>query len=55
VLVRDWAHLTGLISELPAAGVRVLEVRTDRKRDSALRRELIGEAAQAAEAAAAAV
>ncbi len=51
VLVRDWAHLTGLISDLPTAGVRVLEVRTDRKRDSALRRELIGEAAQAAEAA----
>ena len=51
VLVRDRAHLTALISALPEAGLRVLEVRTDRKRDAALRRELFGEAATAAEAA----
>ena len=49
VLVRDWAHLTGLVSALPATGVRVLEVRTDRKRDAAFRRELFAAAAQAAE------
>jgi 2-succinyl-5-enolpyruvyl-6-hydroxy-3-cyclohexene-1-carboxylate synthase len=49
VLVRDWAHFTGLVSALPATGVRVLEVRTDRKRDAAFRRELFAVAAQAAE------
>lgn len=49
VAVRDWAHFTALISSLPAAGMRVLELRTDRKRDSALRRELFAAAAQAAE------
>lgn len=51
VAVRDWSHFTELVSVLPAAGVRVLEVRTDRKRDAALRRELILEASKAAEAA----
>jgi 2-succinyl-5-enolpyruvyl-6-hydroxy-3-cyclohexene-1-carboxylate synthase len=51
VLVRDWAHFTGLVSALPATGVRVLEVRTDRKRDAAFRRELFAAAAQAAETA----
>ena len=51
VVVRDWAHLAGLISALPQAGVRVLEVRTDRRRDAALCRELMGAAAQAAESA----
>jgi 2-succinyl-5-enolpyruvyl-6-hydroxy-3-cyclohexene-1-carboxylate synthase len=51
VLVRDRAHLTALTSELPMTGLRVLEVRTDRKRDAALRRELFGAAARAAEAA----
>jgi 2-succinyl-5-enolpyruvyl-6-hydroxy-3-cyclohexene-1-carboxylate synthase len=51
VLVRDWTHFTGLISALPATGLRVLEVRTDRKRDAAFRRELFTAAALAAEAA----
>jgi 2-succinyl-5-enolpyruvyl-6-hydroxy-3-cyclohexene-1-carboxylate synthase len=51
LLVRDRAHLTALTSELPKTGLRVLEVRTDRKRDAALRRELFGAAARAAEAA----
>ena len=51
VLVRDRAHLAELVSTLPEAGLRVLEVRTDRKRDAALRRELFGAAAQAAAAA----
>jgi 2-succinyl-5-enolpyruvyl-6-hydroxy-3-cyclohexene-1-carboxylate synthase len=49
VLVRDRAHLAELISTLPETGLRVLEVRTDRKRDAASRRELIGVAGQAAE------
>jgi 2-succinyl-5-enolpyruvyl-6-hydroxy-3-cyclohexene-1-carboxylate synthase len=51
VLVRDPAHLTALISALPKTGLRVLEVRTGRRRDAALRRELFSAAAQAAEAA----
>jgi 2-succinyl-5-enolpyruvyl-6-hydroxy-3-cyclohexene-1-carboxylate synthase len=40
VRVRDWAHFTELISALPPAGVRVLELRTDRKRDAATRQAL---------------
>ena len=48
VLVRDWTHFAGLVSKLPATGLRVLEVRTDRKRDAALRRELFAAAAEAA-------
>jgi 2-succinyl-5-enolpyruvyl-6-hydroxy-3-cyclohexene-1-carboxylate synthase len=45
VPVRDWAHFTELISTLPSAGVRVLEVRTDRKRDAAMRKRLFATAA----------
>ncbi|HUL51953.1 MAG TPA: 2-succinyl-5-enolpyruvyl-6-hydroxy-3-cyclohexene-1-carboxylic-acid synthase [Opitutaceae bacterium] len=51
VLVRDWRHLSELVSVLPSKGLRVLEVRADRKRDAATRRELFAAAAQAAEAA----
>jgi 2-succinyl-5-enolpyruvyl-6-hydroxy-3-cyclohexene-1-carboxylate synthase len=39
VLVRDWPHFTELIADLPA-GIRVLEVRTDRKRDAARRKAI---------------
>jgi 2-succinyl-5-enolpyruvyl-6-hydroxy-3-cyclohexene-1-carboxylate synthase len=46
VLVRDWAHFTELISALPAGGMRVLEVRTDRKRDAAGRKQLFAAAAE---------
>ncbi|HXA14826.1 MAG TPA: thiamine pyrophosphate-dependent enzyme, partial [Opitutaceae bacterium] len=49
VMVRDWKHFTGLISVLPANGVRVLEVRTDRKRDAATRKKLFAETAAAVE------
>lgn len=45
VLVRDWAHFAELISTLPESGLRVLEVRTDRKHDAALRKELFRDAA----------
>ncbi|HTX65926.1 MAG TPA: 2-succinyl-5-enolpyruvyl-6-hydroxy-3-cyclohexene-1-carboxylic-acid synthase [Opitutaceae bacterium] len=48
VLVRDWDHFAGLVAKLPAAGVRVLEVRTDRKRDATARRALLAAAAEAA-------
>jgi len=49
VLVRDWFHFTELISTLPAAGLRVLELRTDRKLDAAFRKELFLTASQTAE------
>lgn len=45
VAVRDWAHFSQLISALPASGVRVLEVKTDRKRDAALRKAMFAEIA----------
>ena len=45
ILVGDWAHFTTLISTLPASGVRILEVRTDRKRDAAGRKQLFAAAA----------
>jgi 2-succinyl-5-enolpyruvyl-6-hydroxy-3-cyclohexene-1-carboxylate synthase len=37
VAVKDWRHFARLLVKLPARGVRVLEVRTDRKRDAAFR------------------
>jgi 2-succinyl-5-enolpyruvyl-6-hydroxy-3-cyclohexene-1-carboxylate synthase len=49
VLVRDWFHFTELISVLPAAGLHVLELWTDRKNDAAFRRELFLAASQSAE------
>ena len=45
VHVEDWAHFESLVSELPAAGIRVLEVRADRKRDAAWRKEAFASAA----------
>jgi 2-succinyl-5-enolpyruvyl-6-hydroxy-3-cyclohexene-1-carboxylate synthase len=49
VPVRDWNHFIGLISVLPTNGVRVLELRTDRKRDAATRKKLFAGAATAVE------
>jgi 2-succinyl-5-enolpyruvyl-6-hydroxy-3-cyclohexene-1-carboxylate synthase len=46
-LVPGWDAFTGLVSSLPPAGIRVLEVRTDRKRDAAGRRDLFREASAA--------
>lgn len=40
VLVRNRAHLARLLGKLPPRGVRVLEVRTDRRRDAATRQAL---------------
>jgi 2-succinyl-5-enolpyruvyl-6-hydroxy-3-cyclohexene-1-carboxylate synthase len=45
VLVRDWVHFIELISALPAQGIRILEVCTDRKRDAAGRQQLFADAA----------
>jgi 2-succinyl-5-enolpyruvyl-6-hydroxy-3-cyclohexene-1-carboxylate synthase len=43
--VRDLAHLAELTASLPASGVRVLEVVTDRKADAARRKRLFAQAA----------
>jgi len=45
--VRDAAHLTRLVAKLPKRGIRVLEVRTDRKQDAARRTKLFAAAALA--------
>ncbi len=47
VLVRDWNHFTELVTTLPAAGIRVLEIPADRKRDAAARKALFAEIAAA--------
>jgi 2-succinyl-5-enolpyruvyl-6-hydroxy-3-cyclohexene-1-carboxylate synthase len=47
VLVRDWRHLAELTGQLPAAGIRVLEVRTDRRADAAQRKQWLAQAAAA--------
>jgi 2-succinyl-5-enolpyruvyl-6-hydroxy-3-cyclohexene-1-carboxylate synthase len=44
-LVRDWAQFIELVTVLPASGIRILEVRTDRQRDAARRKELFGQIA----------
>jgi len=41
-LVDDWPSFVRLISDLPRQGMRVLEIRTDAKRDVPLRRRLLG-------------
>ncbi len=40
VAVKSAAQLARLVAKLPKAGVRVLELRTDRKRDAAFRKQL---------------
>lgn len=49
VRVRDGRHLARLVARLPARGIRVLELRTDRKRDAAYRKKIFADAAKAAE------
>ncbi len=46
VVVRDWRHFAQLLGRLPARGIRVLEVRTDRKADARVRRELFARLAR---------
>ena len=45
--IESWSQFTQLISALPARGVRVLEIRADRKRDTARRKALLAQAANA--------
>ncbi|MFI5337755.1 MAG: 2-succinyl-5-enolpyruvyl-6-hydroxy-3-cyclohexene-1-carboxylic-acid synthase, partial [Opitutales bacterium] len=44
-LVRDWTQLGRLLQRLPPRGVRVLELRTDRRRDAEFRRALFARVA----------
>lgn len=48
VLVRNAAHLARLCSQLPARGVRVLELRTDRRQDAAFRKQLFARVSEKA-------
>jgi len=45
MVVGGWTQFTGLIQHLPPAGIRVLEIRTDRKRDAATRKAMFTEIA----------
>jgi 2-succinyl-5-enolpyruvyl-6-hydroxy-3-cyclohexene-1-carboxylate synthase len=45
--VEDWAHFEHLLSSPPSPGIRVLELRTDRKRDAAWRKDAFASAARA--------
>jgi len=45
----SWIQFRAAIQALPASGVRVLELKTDRKRDAAFRKNLFAKAAAAAE------
>jgi 2-succinyl-5-enolpyruvyl-6-hydroxy-3-cyclohexene-1-carboxylate synthase len=45
VAVRDVAHLATLVQTLPTHGVRVLEVKTERVRDAAFRKQLFASVA----------
>jgi len=47
VTVRDWTHFNSLIISLPATGIRVLEVWTNRKRDTEARKVLYAEVSAA--------
>jgi len=49
VVVRDWRHFAGLIEKLPKGGIRILEIRTDRRKDAAFRKKLFQDAAEAVE------
>jgi 2-succinyl-5-enolpyruvyl-6-hydroxy-3-cyclohexene-1-carboxylate synthase len=46
--VADWDQFSRLVSELPERGVRVLELRTDRKSDAAARKKWLKNAGAAA-------
>ncbi len=46
-LVRDWGHFVDLIEVLPESGMRVLEIRTDRKDDAESRKRLFAAIAAA--------
>ena len=51
VLVRDWTHFSRLMTKLPKSGIRVVEVRTDRKADAATRKKIFQDAARAVQVA----
>ncbi|WP_008310770.1 2-succinyl-5-enolpyruvyl-6-hydroxy-3-cyclohexene-1-carboxylic-acid synthase [Leptolyngbya sp. PCC 6406] len=44
--IETWPQLTALLKELPPAGIRLLELRSDRKRDAQRRRQLLTDLAR---------
>jgi 2-succinyl-5-enolpyruvyl-6-hydroxy-3-cyclohexene-1-carboxylate synthase len=46
ISVRDWAHFVELVSVLPPGGIRVLELRTNRKRDADMRKQMFADLAK---------
>jgi 2-succinyl-5-enolpyruvyl-6-hydroxy-3-cyclohexene-1-carboxylate synthase len=50
VRVRDWAHFVEQITVLPETGLRLLEIKTDRRSDAEARKTLFADMAQAAAA-----
>lgn len=48
-IVADWERFSELVAELPPKGIRILELRTDRKADAARRKQLFLETAKLAE------
>lgn len=48
VVVSDWNQFVARVEQLPEKGMRVLEVRTDRKRDAAVRKSWLNAAGAAA-------
>ncbi|MBL4574998.1 MAG: 2-succinyl-5-enolpyruvyl-6-hydroxy-3-cyclohexene-1-carboxylic-acid synthase [Opitutaceae bacterium] len=44
-ILRDWKHFRKAVSDLPSSGIRVLEIQTNRKKDTVLRRELLDKVA----------
>ena len=47
--IKDWIQFRQLVQNLPTNGIRVLELKTDRKRDAAFRKMVFAKAAAAAE------
>jgi 2-succinyl-5-enolpyruvyl-6-hydroxy-3-cyclohexene-1-carboxylate synthase len=41
--VQTWTHFLDLIKKLPEKGLRIIEIRTDRKRDAEFRKKLLDE------------
>jgi 2-succinyl-5-enolpyruvyl-6-hydroxy-3-cyclohexene-1-carboxylate synthase len=46
VRIRDWKHFAQQLAKLPARGIRVLELHTDRKRDAATRKAMFARLAE---------
>ena len=41
--IKGWTHFINLIKKLPEKGLRIIEIRTDRKRDAEYRKKILDE------------